>query len=1626
MTCVSVASLCAVLPGLAAAQSVDTGASGQALTTGTITSSTGAITDDGANNSVFVLGPSTAVTVDSATINSTAANSTGLNISSSGGTGSGVSAVFTGANNITGVATAVMVSGVNENASLDTTAGGGTYGGGLNANSQSGSATLLNGSNLITGSTTQVGLTATVASTGAATVNSTGGSISSGYGISASSQGGDVTVGQGAGVTTAINLTSSTGMGIAATTSGAGNITVQTGTGGTIDGGAYGIFANNGGGSGTTNVTVGDAIGATTAPSADGVDVISGSGSVTINATGAIAAGGNGVYSYINSGAGNLTVTTAGVTSSGVSPGEAGVNLSVFGSSSTGALSYTLTGANAVSGGVGVYAVNWGAGAVSVQAADAGSSISGSTGAGVQVTALGAGTVTVDVAGSVSGATNGVYSQAGSGATSITVGGPVSATTGAAIVASANNGSISINTGSTVTSTGGDGIDAFASTGATSITANGAINAAGAGIYATSTSGAISVNAASTVTGATGDGIYVYSAGQSGTTGGGAVSVGASNQPIAGAVQGGGDYGIYASGAGDVSVYAGAVTGGTHGVSVTSQSNGASDGAVIIDLTGQVTSGAGYGVRGINTGVLSGDTLTISTAGVTATGGDGIKAETSGGDITINAGGPIVANAGGNVTYDGIYADGAGDSLVTVNASGAVTGSDNGIEVYSAGATARSGVNITTGGSVTAGAGQSAIMATVAGLGDLTIATAAGTTLSAAGGTGILANVASSGANNIAINNAAAIGGAGAAQVANGIVAQIAAGDAGNITVNSIGDIDATTVGISASNSGSGTVNIGGANGVGGVITTAGTGIAASTTTGALTITTAAGGSIAPGASVGIQATSVSGPITIVQNGDIGAAGANGTVGMGISAQIQSGSSDINITSNGGIYVAAGSGLQSAGIYAVNGGTGAINVTSNGVIDPGAYGIVLQGAGAVSVTTNGSVTGAAAGLNLSSGAAGLSLNINGNVTATGGPAIVATSAGAATINIASGSVVTGLVTAAGQAVIELSTASGQSSTINVASGAVVAAAQGSVSDVAIRATGGSVVVNNNGDIEGTVDFSALTGANTGTLKNAPGTSFVTSGTSNFGAGNANFANSGTLQTQGALTTFQFGGANNVFNNAGTVVVGSAPVTTDAAVRAPGGAASSVATTASFVLTNLTTFANSGTLNMINGVVGDSIVAAGSNYVGSGKATLAVDTVIGGPGSASDVLVVGTSAGHTSVQIQDAAPTSFGAYNPTGTVIVQGITHPGDFTLDPASSWYNPTLFGGALDKPGFFFSQLGVDPATKNTVLISAPKLQAYQFATLPTQAQTIWYDTTPQPERQGELRDQLAGAGQVETGPGLWVKVEGSTAQRDVAQSWSGAGNSYSYDASYTQDVTSEMAGFDDLRRTADGWGLAYGTSAGYVDLLTRFGQMQTSTQAEGFTLNGYATVMRKDVFAAFTVGGDELQDKLSSPQLTGYAPQTIDVGSLGATFEAGVRKPFLFGSTLEPSFGVAYVYSDVSDLATAGARFHFDTPESLRLSLGARLTGAVGGLGTGQWRTRYEVSLRAVDDVDAANAVGLASAGPTLPLTDNFQKQFGEARIGLITEIQGGWSGSADVRERFSGGSTDTGLSIALRYQF
>ena len=1481
--------------------------------------------------------------------------------------------------------------------------------------------------------------------------------------------------------------------GVLATTDGSGAVTVASNTAGSrvIGTGGAGVQASANGGL----LTVALAGGATGATGHAGVSAINtGSGAVNVNVDGAVS-GTTGIYAVTGTGA--IDIGTAGDRSTGsiTANGAPGIYAATAGNIGIHVGAVSTTGGNPVSFG------------------DDRQPFPISSDSGYAILALSsAGTVTIDANGLVSGgAAGGIYAR------------------------TAGTNALSISTAA-VTAAAGDAIQADAFGGNISVVTTGAINAALVGIETNNRNGgAISILSGGSVT--SGAGTNGINARSNGT---GSVTIGSTAQRTGPVVAGA--TGVFATSEGDINVVVSSVTGATRGIVAANQrttsSSPAANGRVVIDATGPVIGQSSFGIIGVNNGVLASNTLVINALGpVTSTGGSGISAQVTngGGDITIRSG-AVTANSSTNGTWDGIFADGRGDSLISIATTGTVSGSNYGIDAFSTGSTARAGVNIAAGGSVIGGDGRSAIAVNLYGQGSAQVTTAAGTTLSARGGVGAHVNVHSAtGSNNVQIDNFASIGGVGADRVNMGLNAWIgSATNAGSIAINSTGGtIHAIERGIYANTLGTGSINIGGTAGISTAIITGHTGIQAQTTTGAIDIRTAAGGTIAPGAVAGIFATSGSGAITINQAGAIGTVGTGNTVDLGILAIIDSGNEALTINSTGGIYISAGTGLQSAGIYAVHNGTGAINVTTSGIIDPGAYGVVLQGAGnvaytaagglvegdlgvyatsttggtvsvaslagstilglngigvqavgtggAVNIATGGAVSGTTSGvvasntgtgatsvvvtgtatgqngagisvtganglttvsalgnvsgstagitasttgtgalavtsagtvssasgpaINLAAGTGGLQLNLGGNVISGTGPAVVASTTGSGVVNVAAGAVIAGRVNSPTDSVIALNTASGTASTINVAQGATIQAVSGSAFTTAIRATGGSVVVNNSGNIIGQVDFSALTGTNSGSLASGVGTTFQTGGLSTFSVGNDTFVNAGQLITQGQSTTFDFRGGTNVFNNSGTVRVGTAPVLSGGSV---------------FRLTGLTTLNNSGTLQLVNGVAGDSLIAPGATYVGSGAARLAVDTRIGGAAPVSDVLTVGSTSGRTTVLINDVTPAgSFSANNPTGVLIVSGTTHAGDFVLDAGSSYYNANVFGGVIESQGMFYSQLAVDPA-RGTVLISAPKVQAYQFATLGRQAQAVWHGTAPRTERQAEVRDQLA-AGSA-TG-GFWVDVNGTRQSRDAEQTATNLAGPVTYNTGYDQHVTSAIVGVDRVLQLGDAaW--VVGGAIGHVDSRADFSQGNAAIDMSGVTVSGYASVVRNGLFASASIGFNSLDAEIKARDLAGFTEQETQVKSLGAAIEVGVRTPLSNGMVFEPSVGLAYVDSQVDGFAAAGAGFGEQNGESLRVSLGVRMSGALED--SSDWATRYHVSLRGIGETLGDNEMVLTSGGPALTLADRFDTPFAELRAGMTSQKGSGWSVYGDGVVRYNNDYNELGVTIGLRLKY
>ncbi|MEG3147563.1 hypothetical protein U1839_23170, partial [Sphingomonas sp. RT2P30] len=541
-----------------------------------------------------------------------------------------------------------------------------TSGNGIFALTAGGAVTVNAGNVSSTGNTAIIAQQTSGAGTGV--VNVTAGTVSGTTGIVVNN------AGSGAiGVTTHGTVTGTAAEGIKVTGNGAVSVVVDQ----TVTGGTLGLSLV---GAGNISVTgTGGFVGGT----GDAANILNnGAGTTTVNISGASSStGGNGVVVRDTALGGNISVTTAAVTAAGannaidvrsasttanvtevangnIQAGNAGMVAAILPAAATGNIDVTANGS--VNARFGVDAENFGKGSTKVTTVGPVTATSGngifalSTGGAVtvaaasvsstgntaiiaqQTSAAGAGAVNV-AAGTVSGTTGIIATNAGSGSVKVSGSGNITGTAATGIAAASTSGNIDIlSTGTVVGAT--NGITANATSGTVTISGTGAVTAnGGIGISGFSTSGNVVITPASTVT----------------ATGGAAIRAqagGAGNATVTttGKVTGNTDIGILVmSNNGNATVTAnGDVAAVTTGILGTSSGNG----IVTINANANIAASNGTGIGA----AVGGDHSRIvvnQAAGtlITATNGNGITATSSSfiSNITIAVAGEVRATGAG-------------------------------------------------------------------------------------------------------------------------------------------------------------------------------------------------------------------------------------------------------------------------------------------------------------------------------------------------------------------------------------------------------------------------------------------------------------------------------------------------------------------------------------------------------------------------------------------------------------------------------------------------------------------------------------------------------------------------------------------------------------------------------------------------------------------------------------------------------------------------------------------------------------------------------------------------------------------------------------------------------------------
>lgn len=1040
-----------------------------------------------------------------------------------------------------------------------------------------------------------------------------------------------------------------------------------------------------------------------------------------------------------------------------------------------------------------------------------------------------------------------------------------------------------------------------------------------------------------------------------------------------------------------------------------------------LDLDGEIVS-SGLGILAQGTGAI---TVTTNDD-VQADSGDGIVATGGAGNVAVNV------NANSNIDADNAGASGKG--INATSTTGNVT------------VTTVTGTNIT--------ADSDGIVASSTGIGDggADLANDGNVSVNASGSVGLGNRVEGRGIAASVTNGASA----GRVDVQLASTAQVFSSQAGiQAANNGLGDGNFATVGVnvltglntvvdaagtSSANSGI-SASITGATNVNQLVVTVNgsvTGKGASGSPdginvanaglGATTITTGSSSTVNGGDdAIQVQVTNAANTkaTTITVNGALNANATSGA-GWGVNSSTSgTGGITTTISSTGTI-----SGVAANGVVQSDSGTAGDNtVLVNGVI--GSSGNLIDFDGVSVTQTNGATTGV------------VNVTVNGSIFSGDNGVFASNVSKGVNVNVNSGGLVTGGGSSAAGAVVVVQSASGQTSTITTAGTGLIrsndATLPAQYGAVAISGYFGNVVVNNGGTLRGRVDFSNLTGTNNVTFNNTSSTSWHTTGTSTFSAGNDTLTNTapGLIATS-ATTTFAFGadtgaGTKDTFTNQGTLVAGE------------------FAGASNLVLTGLENLNNSGTVvfGSLSGSApfvsdnetNDRISAAtGTKFTGSAGSLFVLDATLGNStqttcaaAAVADCLSItgGSVTGvQTLIRVNDTN-TQAATYNPTGIVLVDvngGTSALANFELDTGSEWYaSKPVIGPVLDK-GLFFYDLVYDGANQRHLLVGVPDVEAFEFSVYGAAAQGLWYDSTQTWfDRQADLRDQIAGRSPDGSArAAVWLKAIGSWTDRDLTQSVTILGTTYTFDVSHEQDTAGLIGGVDFLNLRDGNRAFVLGLQFGYVDSDIRFSSTATRADLNGIVAGLYGTYLSGPLFVDVIVNGNWLQMDADIPSIPGPPTPFTSQGhidTVGGQIELGYTMALGSSGFWEPLATLSYVSANFRDMSVPGGSVIYDDQVSFRGSLGVRL-GANADFQF--YKVKLNLTGRVWDEFDGGNS-SVISTGTPFAMLDDFSGVFGEVGAGLnVFSNNSGLSAFTNVSVKFDSDYQNTSVTAGFRYQW
>src|SRR6185295_7430511 len=259
---------------------------------------------------------------------------------------------------------------------------------------------------------------------------------------------------------------------------------------------------------------------------------------------------------------------------------------------------------------------------------------------------------------------------------------------------------------------------------------------------------------------------------------------------------------------------------------------------------------------------------------------------------------------------------------------------------------------------------------------------------------------------------------------------------------------------------------------------------------------------------------------------------------------------------------------------------------------------------------------------------------------------------------------------------------------------------------------------------------------------------------------------------------------------------------------------------------------------------------------------------------------------------------------------------------------------GLAIRKGFVLYQLVFDPTNVDWDLVGMPAAETFELSKVTSGLQTVWHESADGwNERTSAIRHDFAADTMVRAWT-MWGKAYYGQANRDSENTIGAAGNTVTFDTTYTQSYGGIQLGADVSRRTARGGAWALGGLFGYNKTRVEFDANSDSIDGTVINIGAYGSFMAGPFFADSLVKDDIATLDFDLPAYA--AVDNVDANSVGAELTFGGR----FGRRIvfEPLGTLAYVKTSVGKLDSAGMNFNWEDGTSFRGIFALRLSGELG----------------------------------------------------------------------------------------